>query len=86
MGFSAWNDHLIWAERVTSITAHYAGTAAASSSDAAWRAALSSLSSPGPPLGRVGRDRGLPIVLEQQPNVAGALVIDGAWKLVPEFN
>lgn len=37
-----------------------------------------------PPAG--GKGRGLPIVLEQQPNVAGAPMIDGAWKLVPEFN
>lgn len=34
----------------------------------------------------VGRAGGLPIVPEQQPNVVGALVIDEAWKLVPEFN
>lgn len=59
--------------------------------DTAWpppagRAAPSSLSSPGAPLSAGGKGRGLPIVPEQQPHVAGAPVIDEAWKLVPEFN
>lgn len=86
MGFSMCNAHLILGA-ASSITANYAGPAGPCARPLPQPGGQLCPHCPLPGLPRAGgKGRGLPIVLEQQPNVAGAPMIDGAWKLVPGFN